>query len=80
MYSKESLLSVMLQASRLLWLQHTLRGLDVRLGCVVWHWYADHHIQGKQLVVEGALRLHIHLQSNIRFLPLAFHHTFLLHV
>lgn len=41
----------------------TLCGLDVCLGCVVWHRYADDHVQGKQLVVEGTLGLHIHLQS-----------------
>ena len=41
----------------------TLCGLDVGLGCVVGHRYADDHIQGKQLVVEGALRLHVHLQA-----------------
>jgi len=57
----------MLQACKLLWLQHTLCGLDVCLGCVVRHWYADYHIQGKQLVVEGALRLHIHLQPSACF-------------
>ena len=64
-------------AAKLLWWQHTLGGLDVCLGRVVWHWNADHHIQGKQLVVEGALRLHIHLPPNDLLLSLALHHILL---
>ena len=42
---------------------HTLGSLDVSLSCVVRHRYADDHIQGKELVVESALSLHIHLHQ-----------------
>ena len=42
---------------------HTLSGLDVSLGCVVRHRNADDHVQGKELVVESALGLHVHLQQ-----------------
>ena len=47
---------------------HTLGGLDVGFGGVVRHGDADDHIQGKQLVVEGALGLHIHLHHLISVL------------
>lgn len=39
-----------------------LSGLNVCLSSVVWHWYADDHVEGKELVVEGTLSLHIDLR------------------